>query len=223
MKKIELYEKERATTYDDLIETWISGYSYFLDSLPQVLSGTKNKNLLSVGCGTGNSIQRLVKATEGWQITGIDPSPDMIKEARAKLGDKENVRLVEGLVGDFKIKEKYGAATLLLVLHFLEDDGTKLQLLKDIADRLRTGATFVMLDITGTKSQIQQNLKVLKRLLPSQLGEAQREDRIHKIQQKLYAVSEERLAELCEEAGFEKPLRFFQSSIYKGWMTKKIR
>ncbi|MEM6317536.1 MAG: class I SAM-dependent methyltransferase [Bacteroidota bacterium] len=222
MKKVELYEKERATTYDDLIETWISGYNYFLNSLPQVLSEVENKNLLSVGCGTGNSIQRLVKATEGWQITGIDPSPDMIKQARAKLGKEKNVRLVEGLVGDFEIEEKYGAATLLLVLHFLEDDGTKLRLLKDIADRLNEGATFVMLDITGEENQIQQNLAVLKRLLPSQLDEAQRKDRIHKIQQKLYAVSEERLVELCEEAGFEKPFRFFQSSIYKGWMTKKI-
>jgi tRNA (cmo5U34)-methyltransferase len=109
----------------------------------------------------------------------------------------------------------------VLVLHFLDDNGNKLSLLKGIAERLVSGATFVMLDITGNKNQIQQNLKVLRLLLPSGLDKEQINTRLNRIENELFPVSEERLSELCEEAGFEPPLRFFQSSIYMGWLMKK--
>jgi tRNA (cmo5U34)-methyltransferase len=176
---------------------------------------------LVVGCGTGNEIERFVKAPEQWTITGIDPSSEMVKQANEKLQTYDNATLIEGLVSDLDIEKKYSAATLLLVLHFLDDNGNKLNLLKDIADRLFSGATFVMLDITGNKNQIQQNLKVLKLLLPDGLNEEQINNRLNRIENELFAVSEERLSELLQEAGFEPPLRFFQSAIYIGWMTKK--
>src|SRR5699024_3559284 len=121
-----------------------------------------------------------------------DPSPEMIRQAREKLQSNHNITLIEGLVTGLDIKKKYGAATLLLVLHFLEDDGHKLSLLKDIAERLNPGATFVMLDISGDKNQIRQNLKVLRLLLPDGLDEAQISKRLSRIENELFAVSEER-------------------------------
>jgi tRNA (cmo5U34)-methyltransferase len=221
MNKVEIFENERATGYNQFVETWIPNYRYFLDRLPKLLSETNQKDLLVVGCGTGNEIERFVKAPEQWTITGIDPSSEMVKQANEKLQTYNNVTLIEGLVSDLDIEKKYSAATLLLVLHFLDDNGNKLNLLKDIADRLFSGATFVMLDITGNKNQIQQNLKVLKLLLPDGLNEEQINNRLNRIENELFAVSEERLSELLQEAGFEPPLRFLQSAIYIGWMTKK--
>jgi tRNA (cmo5U34)-methyltransferase len=221
MNKVEKFENERATGYNQFVETWIPNYHYFLDRLPKLLSETKQKDLLVVGCGTGNEIERFVKAAEHWIITGIDPSPEMIKQAKDKLQTYDNVTLIDGLISDLDIEKKYSVATLLLVLHFLDDNGNKLNLLKDIADRLVSGATLVMLDITGDKSQIQQNLKILKLLLPDGLDEEQINNRLNRIKNELFAVSEERLSELLQEAGFESPIRFFQSSIYMGWLTKK--
>lgn len=221
MSKVEIFENERATGYNQFVETWIPNYHYFLDCLPKLLNDTNRKDLLVVGCGTGNEIERFVKTLEHWTITGIDPSPEMIEQANDKLHNHDNVKLITGLVSDLEIEKKYNVATLLLVLHFLDDNGNKLNLLKDIADRLVSGATFVMLDITGDKNQIQQNLKVLRQLLPDGLEEEQINNRLNRIANELFAVSEERLAELLQEAGFEKPLRFFQSSIYMGWLTKK--
>jgi len=57
--------------------------------------------------------------------------------------------------------------------------------------------------------------------LPDGLDEEQVSNRLNRIENELYYISEERLSELCSEAGFEVPLRFFQSAIYKGWLTKK--
>jgi tRNA (cmo5U34)-methyltransferase len=221
MSKVEIFENERATGYNQFVETWIPDYHYFLDRLPKLLSETNQKDLLVVGCGTGNEIERFVQAPQHWKITGIDPSPEMIKQASAKLQTYDNVTLIEGLLANLAIERKYGAATLLLVLHFLDDNGNKLNLLKDIAERLVSGATFVILDITGSKNKIRQNLKVLKLLLPDGLDEVQISNRLNRIETELFPVSEERLSELCREAGFEAPFPFFQSSIYIGWLTKK--
>ncbi|MFT4095200.1 MAG: hypothetical protein QM640_16335 [Niabella sp.] len=157
MSKAEIFENERATGYNQFVQTWIPNYHHFLDCLPKLLGETSSKNLLAVGC----------------------------------------------------------------VLHFLDDNGNKLNLLKDIADRLVSGAAFVMLDITGDKKQIRQNLKILRLLLPDGLNEEQINNRLNRIESELFVVSEERLSELLQEAGFEPPLRFFQSSVYMGWLTKK--
>jgi tRNA (cmo5U34)-methyltransferase len=221
MNKVEIFENERATGYNQFVETWIPNYHYFLDRLPKLLSETNQKDLLVVGCGTGNEIERFIQTSEHWKITGIDPSPEMIKQASEKLRNNDTVTLIEGLLADLESEKKYGAATLLLVLHFLDDNGNKLNLLKDIAERLVSGAAFVMLDITGDKHQIRQNLKILRLLLPDGLDEEQIRNRLNRIENELFSVPEQRLSELCTEAGFEPPLRFFQSSVYMGWLTKK--
>ncbi|MDZ7897539.1 MAG: class I SAM-dependent methyltransferase [Arcicella sp.] len=221
MNQVEIFENERATGYNQFVETWIPNYHYFLDCLPKLLNKSSSKDLLVVGCGTGNEIERFVTIPEHWTITGVDPSPEMIQQANDKFQIFDNITLVEGLVSDLAIEKKYSVATLLLVLHFLDDNGNKLNLLKEIADRLVLGATFLMLDITGDKNQIQQNLKVLKLLLPNGLDEEETNNRLNRIENELFAVSEERLSELLQEAGFEPPVRFFQSSIYMGWLTKK--
>ncbi len=221
MNKVELFEDERASGYNQFVETWIPNYHCFLDCLPKLLSKTNSKDLLVVGCGTGNEIERFVKTNENWKITGVDPSPEMLKQAAKKFKNYDNVTLIEGFTSNLEIEKKYGVATLLLVLHFFKDNGDKLNLLKDIANRLISGATFVMMDITGNQNQIKQNLKALKLLLPNELDKEQINKRLNRIENELYTVSEERLSELCEEAGFETPLRFYQSSIYMGWLTKK--
>jgi tRNA (cmo5U34)-methyltransferase len=221
MNKVEIFQNERAAGYNRFVETWIPNYHYFLDHLPKLFRETSNKDLLVVGCGTGNEIERFIQAPEAWKITGIDPSPEMIKQASEKFQNNDNVTLVEGLVTDIDIKNKFGAATLLLVLHFLDDSGSKLKLLSDIAERLVSGGTLVILDITGDKNQISKNLSVLRLLLPDGLDQEQIDSRLKRIENDLFPVSEQRLSELCIEAGFEKPLRFFQASVYMGWLTKK--
>ena len=221
MNKVEIFEKERASNYNQFVEDWIPNYSYFMEKLPKLLSETDNKDLLVVGCGTGNEIVQFAKADQDWKITGVDPSPEMINQAKERLAKHENIELIEGLVSDLSQDRKYGAVTLLLVLHFLEDNGQKLDLLRQIAQRLKTEAPLVMLDITGDQKQMKTNLKVLKQLLPNSLDKELLQNRLQRIENDLHYVPEERLMELCQEAGFERPIRFFQTSIYMGWITWK--
>lgn len=222
MEKIEVFENERAIGYDRFVETWIPFYHQFLDSLPRILRQAVKNELLVVGCGTGNEIERFVRAPERWEVTGIDPSPEMIRQARDKMAGHSHVKLVCGLLSDQVASRKFGAATLLLVLHFMEDDGQKLRLLKDISDRLEPRAPFVLLDITGDNQQLQRNLEILRLMLPDGLEEEEISFRVNRISKELHIVSEKRLSELFVEAGFEPPIGFFQASIYRGWLTFKV-
>lgn len=221
MSKVELFENDRASGYNKFVDVWIPGYRYFISLLPKLLDDKLTSDLLVVGCGTGNEIEELVKASNHWTITGIDPSPEMMQQAKEKLQGYKNVTLITGVLSDLDQERKFNAATLLLVLHFLEDNGDKLQLLKDISQRLLPGAKFIILDITGDKMEIQHNLNILKLLLPDGLDEIQKDNRLNRIENELYATSEQRLSELLQEAGFDAPIRFFQSSIYLGWITRK--
>lgn len=220
MKHIEIFENERALGYNAFVDGWIPNYRYFLEKLPQILREVPNKNLLSVGCGTGNEIEQFCNDDE-WQITGIDPSPEMMQQAAAKLKNYQNVQLFQGTVEQYRPSKLYGAASLLLVLHFMKDDGSKLQLLTQIAQKLEPKAPLILLDITGSKTQIKDNLNILKLLLPKDFPEVDIAKRFHRIEHELHAVSEERLSHLLHEAGFGRPCRFFQTSIYMGWMAYK--
>lgn len=221
MSKVELFENERASGYDQFVETWIPNYHAFLDQLPNLLRTAVSQDLLLVGCGTGNEIERLVDQRQVWNITGVDPSPEMIKQAEEKFEGYDNVMLIEGLVSDLDVKKHYGAATLLLVLHFLEDNGDKVALLQEIGKRLLSGAPLILLDITGNKEQVKENLAILRLLLHDGIAVEHVDQRLHRIANELLYVPEERLIRLCEDAGFERPVRFFQSTIYMGWMIRK--
>jgi len=221
MKTIELFENERATGYNQFVENWIPNYHYFLSLLPKLLQDISQKELLVVGCGTGNEIEEFTKAAEAWQITGVDPSPEIIAQAKVKLQKYNNVQLLEGVLSDLDRNKNYNADTLLLVLHFIPDNGEKLEMLKNIAERLVSKAPLILLDITGDKAQIKGNLGVLRALLPHGLDKEKVENRLQRIAQDLHHVGEHRLVELLVEAGFERPLRFFQSSVYMGWVAYK--
>lgn len=222
MAKTEIFENNRATGYNRFVQRWIPNYDYFLSRIPALLREVSNKELLVAGCGTGNEIAYFLEKDQQWKITGVDPSPQMIAQAKEKLADCVNVELVEGLVSDLDETIVYGAATLLLVLHFMPDDGTKLNLLKDIAKRLSPNAPLILLDITGGGQAFQNNLDVLRRLLPVDEDPEEIANRLDRIQHKLHPVSEARLIALIEAAGFSRPNRFFQTAIYQGWEMRKL-
>lgn len=103
--------------------------------------------VLIVGAGGGLDTRALGQAGPAWRFVGVDPSPKMLELARAVVGDQVNARLelIEGTVDDAP-EGPCHAATLILVLGMIPDDGSKLTLLTKIRYRLRPGAPFVLVD-----------------------------------------------------------------------------
>ncbi|WP_296599487.1 class I SAM-dependent methyltransferase [Phenylobacterium sp.] len=103
--------------------------------------------VLVVGAGGGLDTRALAQMEAGWRFVGVDPSAKMLDLARSVLGEAASgrVQLIEGTVSDAP-EGPFDAATLILVLGMIPDDGSKLTLLREIRRRLRPGAPFVLVD-----------------------------------------------------------------------------
>lgn len=223
--EVEYFEGNRAERYDNFIPLVIPTYNQLLEYLPKMARAQQpygqRAKLLIAGCGTGNEVVAFAKESAAWDITACDPSPAMIDIATKKLCEYPNVHLVASTVADIPSQEKFDAATLILVLHFLTDDGAKAELLKSIAHRLKDGAPFFLVDICGTEKEIADNLPILRALLPMEWSSEKIEEVLHNIQHNIHYTSEPRLEELLAEAGFENRVRFHQATVYKAWKAIK--
>ena len=229
MKEVEIFEGERAIKYDRSIKIWCPDYDFIQEIIPcllfQQLDRTQEKNLLVAGCGTGSEMAMILKASPLWHITGIDPSFEMTEIAANKLKaiyPASNYQIITETVANSPLT-KYSASTLVLVLHFLTDDGKKLQLLKDISARMEPGAPLVLVDIFGQKDAFLHNLSLLRSfLLEKGIDENVVKQGINHIQNDIHYVPEERLLELLKLSGFRNTKRFLQNLIFGGWITEKI-
>lgn len=96
--------------------------------------------VLVVGAGGGLETRYLAGIEPGWRFVGVDPAPAMLDLARAVVGPAAAARLtlIEGTVTDAP-PGPFDAATCLLVLGLVADDGSKLALLRETRLRLREG------------------------------------------------------------------------------------
>jgi tRNA (cmo5U34)-methyltransferase len=226
---IEFFEGERATQYDDRIPTWVPNYQFVQQSIPAILKSylptDEERRLLVAGCGTGQEISEIKRLQTAWKITGIDPSPQMIRLAQMKLAYRENdpsLSLKTGVVSDLPMDQKYDAATLILVLHFIPDteDG-KLSLLRNIAQRLQPGAPLIISDIyepQGFQEQMEyfRQYMIGKGLEPQMVDEG-----LQHVKEDTHRLTSNRLNELLQEAGFHTPRMFSKAFYYGGWIVER--
>jgi tRNA (cmo5U34)-methyltransferase len=125
------------------------------------------------------------------------------------------------------VVEMYDAATALLVMHFLPDDGSKEEFLHGIAARLKSDAPMLLADMSGRPGSPEFELlfaawKVHWReehgLEPDDesLEKEFAERRI-----RLGWIDEKRHLELFKQAGFGKPVRFWSGLLFSGWYLRK--
>mgnify|MGYP001068209282 FL=1 len=92
-------DSQCASSMDRIAQFFDAEYLDHIDDLP-VLEAYADRTggpLLELGCGTGRALIPLAEA--GYQVTGVDSSPSMLKLARAKAeaaGVSRQIRLIEG-------------------------------------------------------------------------------------------------------------------------------
>ncbi len=223
------FDSERARKYDGFIRTVIPGYEALHDMAYSLLrlDLEEQARLLIVGAGTGMELVYLGKSNPGWQLTGVDPSADMLAVARQRMMDEglsERVTLHAGLAHELPTSEPYDAATLLLVMHFLPDDGEKLELLQSISIRLKPGAPFVLADLYGdTGSGRFARFIAAWRHRQMSLGMAPEEveEMFQRILSDVHFVPEERITALLHESGFDRVESFYGALLFGGWIARR--
>lgn len=224
------FHAARAQRYDDTIRRVIPGYDtlHAMSGLILQQEVGDAAHLLVVGCGTGAELGFLGTSEPGWRFTACDPAAGMLEVARARVaaaGLTARVDLhacsADGLPED----AIFDAATCLLVLHFVPDDGSKLALLKSVARRLRPGAPLVLADMNEDprSARYQRLLGVWARWQIAQGIDATEVDKgLAHVRRDIHFVTEDRLTALLAEAGFTPPERFFGAFLFGGYVTHRV-
>lgn len=106
----------------------------------------EHAEILIVGAG-GKELTTFGKAFPAARLTGVDPSEKMLDVARQLTGRanlQSRVALHRGTITDLDEKQ-FDAGTAMFVMHFLPDGG-KLEFLRAIHHRLKSGAKFILAD-----------------------------------------------------------------------------
>jgi tRNA (cmo5U34)-methyltransferase len=216
--------------YDQSIRLFTAAYEpMFLMAYAFLRSMIKeDARLLIVGAGTGMEICTFGQKSPGWSFTGVDPSAEMLSLARKKIDDRKiacTADLVNGYAHDLPEECRFDAATCILVMHFLPDDGSKLRLLRSIGNRLKPGAPLILVDGFGARDSddFGRTVRAWKSFVKAQgVHPATVEDGFNgQILKRLQFVPEERITQLLAEAGLGRPLRFFTGFLYGGWVAVK--
>lgn len=215
--------------YDNMAPSVLPGYQVMHQMALACLQAKlpDEANLLIVGAGTGMELVRFGKSSSKWQLLGIDPSENMLAVANNKIqqyGLSQQVKLFQGYTDDLPDTSIYDGATSILVMHFIPDDGAKLAFLQSIARRIKSSSPFILVDVFGEKGtdDFQQMICLMKEFWKEMgVTEAKKIDILETMDKGVYPISETRVLELLQEAGFSQVIRFYTGLWVSGWMAVK--
>jgi len=222
------FDKEMAAEYDKGVRRTLPTYDSMFKLVQAYLRANiaQQESVLIIGAGGGNELATLGPANPEWTFMAVDPSPPMLDFARMKAIDMkidDRVEFVEGTVNDVKDEKLFGAATCMLVLHFIDDIDEKRKLLKKIRHHLSPGAPFVMASMYGNPNDpvFDELLSLWKAywLDSTNLTEAEVNE-MEKTVRKLSFIPEEEIVRLLREAGFGNIAMFFTTNMFGGWICK---
>ncbi len=179
--------------------------------------------ILVVGAGWGDEIVSLGVPNPQWEFVGVDLSEEMLNLARVRFAAENfpnKVELQKSDVQNLK-DENFDAATCILTLHFVPDNGAKLALLKAIQKRLKRDAPFFLVDGVREpdEAEYQENLAAWKRHAVNQGMPVEMIDKFVESTMNLPIVTEQRELELLREAGFSKTRKVYQGIHVCGWLS----
>lgn len=111
----------------------------------------------------------------------------------------------------------------MLVLHFIEDDAEKLQQLKAIHKRLKSGTPFVLATMYGNpdSTEFDELFSLWKAYwLDTTDLTAEEVDDMETIVRGLSFIPEEKIVNMLQEAGFGNIAKFFTTNMFGGWVCR---
>ena len=179
--------------------------------------------ILVLGAGGGLELTALADAHPGWSFDGIDPSPDMLQLARhTSAAHAERVQLLQGYIGAAPVGP-YDGATALLTFHFIPRE-QRLATLKNIHQRLRSGAAFTLAHISFPQTEPERSQWIARHVAYSaapSADPAQLQGAYDTIRAKLSILAPEEEEDMLRQAGFTGVSLFYAGLSFRGWVAYK--
>lgn len=227
----EKFDTARANEYGRQSRIALAGYDACHDLVACMLAASLGNmgsaKILVVGAGgTAQEIIAMARLERGWRFTAVDPSEPMLETAKQQLAinnvlERTDVHL--GDVEDLAADESYDAATLIGVLHHLDGDDAKREILRSVRARLKPEAPMIV--------GCNQYDYASQPLLLAAWGQRWRQHgaSLDEVKVKLGKIlqgadpphSEAAVQTLLHDEGFGGATRFFSSLFWGAWLTCK--
>jgi tRNA (cmo5U34)-methyltransferase len=223
------FEATYGATYDRFIRKVVPGYDAMFQMTLAVLRRAvgDTARVLVVGSGSGNELLEFGTAMPRWTFTGVDTSAQMVAitaERVREAGLSERVTLVHGAVDRVPEAAPFDAASMLLVMHFVEGVPAKRRLLEGIAARLRPGGALALIDYHGTPGTTQHDFLLdawMEYVMIRGLSREEMLDYRGRIERGVYSISLEATLALLREAGFEEAVPYYRGIPFGGWIARR--
>lgn len=178
--------------------------------------------VLVLGAGGGLELEAFATRSPGWNFMGVDPAGEMLKAARervASVGASNRVQWHQGYIFDAP-RGPFDAATCLLTLHFVPDDGEKERTLAEIRQRLKPGSPFVLVDCCidlAAPDAARELARYRNFALESGAEPEQVDSTCVRLTTVLKMVSASREEELLAAAGYSDIELFYAGLSWRGW------
>ena len=159
MEHVKQHFEEEAQAFDTIIRCLIPFYEQMLDALVLALPFDPSQaiRVIDLGCGTGEVAGRIKKIFPHSQITCVDLAENMLRAARARLGENDRMRYQRSSFEHYSFDSTYDVAVSSLALHHLASDSEKYEFYKKIYAALNPGGIFFTADnILGSNSHLQE-------------------------------------------------------------------
>lgn len=204
---------------------FVPGYGAMLQMCAQLIAerAGDDASILILGAGGGLELESFHARRPRWKFCAIDPTPNMLAEARERAkacGAWDQVNWVDGTIEDAP-EELHDGATCLLTLHFVPPP-EKLATLQRLRARLKKGAPLLLVELCANK-----NAPDYERLLgryhrfatDSEAPPALVDYVVGRVKTVLHTQSSERNETLLAEAGFTDVGLFFAALAWRGWVA----
>ncbi|WP_437602468.1 SAM-dependent methyltransferase [Sorangium sp. So ce590] len=220
------FDRARASSYDDHVHRMWAAYGAMHQIVAEVivaaLPDKEAASLLMVGIGTGSEVTPFARyAGAGVRFTGVDPSADMLAVARERLaaeGLLERTSLHACELRDLARGPLFDGAQMIGVLHHLPGDEARLELLREVAGRLKPGAPFVIGCRAGSDPLLMavEERRSSAVALPPEVAEQRRKA----MASLRVPASEAEVFALLVQAGLVAPRLIFGELHFKVWVTR---
>jgi len=223
MKALHFDDPDFARHYvEDGPARFVPGYDVMHRMAAQLIAERAGDDaaVLVLGAGGGLEIRAMAALQPGWTFHGVDPSAEMLATGQAICASvADRVAWTRGFIPEAP-DGPFDGATCLLTLHFLTDDGAKLEALRAIRQRLKPGAAFILVDLCldGTAPGYDALRDRYARFALN--SGADPEDVAHtrdRLKAVLHTVPPERDEALLTEAGFTGVHLFYAGLSWRGW------